>query len=133
MDSGQVSSLANFIGIVTGGGALLGFALYRAHLPKWRYRGLEDVLKQTEEMWTAESHLIGTSRPENLSKIVLICMYSHSAPLNTSTIYQRPPRCLCYPRASAREHYFDVSTQRILQRPYSQNGPNIQQDRIPSS
>ena len=61
MDSGQVSSLANFIGIVTGGGALLGFALYRAHLPKWRYQGLEDVLKRTEEMWAAESHLIANT------------------------------------------------------------------------
>ena len=58
MDSDRVSSSANFIGIVTGGFALFGFALYRAHLPKWRYRGPEDVLKQTEEMWTAESHLI---------------------------------------------------------------------------
>lgn len=58
MDNDLVSTSANFIGIATGCGALLGCALYRAHLPKWRYQGLEDVLKRTEEMWTAESHLV---------------------------------------------------------------------------
>lgn len=67
MDGDTASSSANFFGIVTGGGALLGIAFYRAHLPKWRYRALEDALKRTEEMWTQPSRIwLETTKPENV-------------------------------------------------------------------
>ncbi|KIM82436.1 hypothetical protein PILCRDRAFT_7832 [Piloderma croceum F 1598] len=58
MDSPSVSSSANLIGIATGGTTVLGLAFYRSHLPKWKYHALEEVLKDTEETWATESHLL---------------------------------------------------------------------------
>lgn len=55
MDSPPLSTSANFIGVVTGGIAILGLAFYRAHLPKHRFRALEEVQKGTEDIWAAES------------------------------------------------------------------------------
>jgi hypothetical protein len=58
MDSQSISSSANLIGIATGGTTVLGLAFYRSHLLKWKYHALEELLKVTEEIWTAESHLL---------------------------------------------------------------------------
>jgi hypothetical protein len=58
MDGQSISSSANLIGIATGGTTVLGLAFYRSHLPKWKYHALEELLKVTEEIWTAESHLL---------------------------------------------------------------------------
>lgn len=58
MDSAYLSSLANVAGVATAGTAILGVVFYRAHLPKWRYKALEEALKDTEEMWGIESPLL---------------------------------------------------------------------------
>lgn len=55
-DCSSISFAANVICVVIGGIAVLGLGLilYFYHLPKHRYRSLDNAMKDTEDIWTVE-------------------------------------------------------------------------------
>jgi hypothetical protein len=76
MDSASWSSSANLFGIVTGSITLLALIFYRSHLPKWRYQGLEEMLKNTEDIWVTESHLLQNwELRENVQEQLVSCVF----------------------------------------------------------